>query len=144
MLNLAKNCVVFTYPKMGKSGKFLPDELKDLDGLTGCTMQCKAYQENLNLIQSLGYKLIAIGSQSKEDMNEFITSLGLGFEVISDVDFKFEKELELKTFSTDDGKKFYHRQTLIFKDGKLVKRFDFVANPQDDVKNVMEILKNLS
>ena len=34
MINLPKNCVVFTYPKMGDSGKFLPEELRGVAGLT--------------------------------------------------------------------------------------------------------------
>ena len=44
MINLPKNCVIFTYPKMGDSGKFLPVELRGAAGLTGCTLQCKAYE----------------------------------------------------------------------------------------------------
>ena len=68
-LTSGKNCIVFTYPKMGESGKFLPENLKDLKGLTGCTLQCKAYQENLAKLESLGFTLIAVGSQSVEKMN---------------------------------------------------------------------------
>ncbi|RUT51170.1 redoxin domain-containing protein [Campylobacter fetus] len=138
MITLPKNCIVFTYPKMGKSGEFLPDELKDLAGLTGCTNQCNAYQKSLNLIENLGFKLIAISSQNSGAMSEFKDSLGLGFELVSDPNFELENDLNLKTFSTLDGKKFYHRQTLIFKDGNLIKRFDFVASPSEDAKNVIE------
>ncbi|AII14918.1 peroxiredoxin domain-containing protein [Campylobacter iguaniorum] len=143
MLTLPKNCIVFTYPKMGKSREFLPDELKNLAGLTGCTNQCNAYQKSLNLIENLGFKLIAISSQNSDAISEFKDSLGLGFEFVSDPNFELENELNLKTFSILDGKKFYHRQTLIFKDGNLIKRFDFVASPSEDAKNVVEFLKSI-
>ena len=33
-----KNCIVFTYPKMGESGKFLPENLKPL---YGCKYVCR-------------------------------------------------------------------------------------------------------
>lgn len=143
LINLPKNCVVFTYPKMGKNGEFLPDELKNLAGLTGCTNQCKAYQQNLNLIKNIGFELVAISSQSQSEISEFKNSLGLDFKLISDPNFKLEGELNLKTFQTLNGKKFYHRQTLIFNNCILIKRFDFVENPQNDVKNVIEVLNSI-
>jgi len=83
-LTSGKNCIVFTYPKMGESGKFLPEHLKDLKGLTGCTLQCKAYQENLEKLESAGFTLIAVGSQSVEKMNEFKQSVGANFIFLSD------------------------------------------------------------
>ena len=103
-LTSGKNCIVFTYPKMGESGKFLPENLKDLKGLTGCTLQCKAYQENLT---------------------------------------KLESPLNLQTFTTNDGKKFYRRQTLIIKNGEVVKRFNDVAEPTNDAANVLVAIERL-
>ena len=107
-LTRGKNCIVFTYPKMGESGKFLPENLKDLNGLTGCTFQCKAYQENLADIEAAGFTLIAVGSQSIEKMAEFKQGLGANFIFLSDENFELEIALNLQTFTTNDGKKFYH------------------------------------
>lgn len=144
MLSLPKNCVIFTYPKMGKSGEFLPSDLKDMQGITGCTLQCKGYEELLEEIKKLGFSLMALSSQDANAAKEFKASLNLSFELISDEDFKYEKELDLKTFNTLDGKKFYHRQTLIFKDGKLIERFNFIPSPSQDAANTLKILRSLN
>lgn len=138
-----KDCIVFTYPKMGESGKFLPENLADLKGLTGCTPQCKAYQENLANIEAAGFTLIAVGSQSVEKMREFKQSIGGDFIFLSDENFELGAPLNLQTFATGDGKKFYHRQTLIIKGGKVVKRFDKIADPANDAANVLEAIKSL-
>ena len=138
-----KNCIVFTYPKMGESGKFLPENLKDLKGLTGCTLQCKAYQENLADIKAAGFTLIAVGSQNIEKMVEFKQGLGANFIFLSDENFELETALNLQTFATNDGKKFYHRQTLIIKGGEVVERFDKIAEPANDAANVLAAIRNL-
>lgn len=138
-----KDCIVFTYPKMGESGKFLPENLKDLRGLTGCTLQCKAYQENLADIEATGFTLIAVGSQSIEKMAEFKQGLGANFIFLSDENFELETALNLQTFTTNDGKKFYHRQTLIIKGGDVVERFDKIAEPANDAANVLAAIRNL-
>ena len=138
MINLPKNCVVFTYPKMGDSGKFLPAELRDAAGLTGCTLQCKAYESAFAQIKALGFELIAVGS-----MSEFKRATGATFEFINDEKFELEAPLGLETFTTGDGKKFYHRQTLIFRDGEEIKRFSRIAEPEQDAQNVLAALKSL-
>ncbi|QCD51897.1 redoxin family protein [Campylobacter sp. RM16192] len=143
-LNLIKNknCVVIAYPKMGESGKFLPEELKQTKGLTGCTNQCKAYQANLSEVAKIGFEVITVGALSIEKTKEFKEALGVNFSFFSDQDFELEKALNLETFSTGDGKKFYHRQTLVVKDGKIIKRFNRISEPENDVKNVIEIIKS--
>ena len=143
MINLPKNCVVFTYPKMGGSGKFLPAELRDATGLTGCTLQCKAYESVFTQIKALGFELIAVGSMGEAGTSEFKRATGATFEFINDEKFELEAPLQLETFTTGDGKKFYHRQTLIFKDGKEIKRFSRIEGPEQDAQNVLAALKSL-
>ncbi|MGP1485716.1 MAG: redoxin domain-containing protein [Campylobacter sp.] len=142
-MEIPKNCVIFSYPKMGESGKFLPENLQNLSGLTGCTNQCKAYESEAKFIQNLGFELIAVSSQNAAKMDEFRSGIGANYKFISDENFNLEKQIGLETFITLDGKKFYHRQTLIFKDAKLIKRFERVSDPQNDAKNVVEILKTI-
>ncbi|MDO5045357.1 redoxin domain-containing protein [Campylobacter sp.] len=139
-----KNCVLVIYPKMGESGKFLPQELKQTKGLTGCTNQCKAYETNLSEVNKFGFEVIAIGALSVEKTKEFKEVLGVNFSFFSDENFELAEKLNLQTFSTGDGKKFYHRQTLIIKDGEILKRFDRIENPEEDVKNVLEFIGKIS
>lgn len=140
---LNKNCIVLFYPKMGESGKFLPDELLNLQGLTGCTNQCKAYQSNLEQLLKIGFEVFAVGSQSIENMKKFKDDLCVNFTFFSDENFELEKILNLETFVTQDSKKFYHRQTIIIKNGKIFKRFNRIQNPAEDVENVIKVLKDL-
>lgn len=137
-----KNCILIAYPKMGESGKFLPSELVNLKGLTGCTNQCKAYNDELDEISKLGFEIIAVGALSPEKTKEFKEAIKANFTFFSDENFELEKALNLETFATGDGKKFYHRQTLIVKNGEIVKRFNRISDPQNDVKNVLEAIKN--
>ena len=143
MINLPKNCVVFTYPKMGDSGKFLPAELRDTAGHTGCTLQCKAYESAFAQIKALGFELIAVGSMGEASTSEFKRATGATFGFINDEKFELEAPLQLETFTTGGGKKFYHRQTLIFRDGKEIKRFSRIAEPEQDAQNVLAALKSL-
>ncbi|MFL1705483.1 redoxin domain-containing protein [Campylobacter sp. MOP7] len=138
-----KNCVLIVYPKMGESGKFLPEELKQTKGLTGCTNQCKAYEANLKEIEKFGFEVIALGALNVAKTKEFKEALGVNFSFFSDENFNLADKLNLKTFSTDDGKKFYHRQTLIIKKGEILKRFDLVANPEEDALNALKTLAEI-
>ena len=104
---------------------------------------CKAYQENLAKLESAGFTLIAVGSQSVEKMNEFKQSVGANFIFLSNENFELESPLNLQTFTTNDGKKFYRRQTLIMKNGKIVKRFNDVAEPASDAANVLAAIERL-
>lgn len=137
------DCVVIFLPKIGESGKFLPAELAQTKGLTGCTNQCKAYQPRLCELSELGYDLIAVSSMGADMVAQFQDGLGVSFIFVCDDKFELEKELNLETLRTDDGKKFYHRQTLIMRDGVVVKRFNKIADPQGDADNVIAAIKGL-
>ena len=76
-------------------------------------------------------------------MNEFKQSVGANFIFLSDENFELESALNLQTFTTNDGKKFYRRQTLIIKNGEVVKRFNDVAEPANDAANVLAAIKSL-
>ena len=76
-------------------------------------------------------------------MAEFKQGLGANFIFLSDENFELEIALNLQTFTTNDGKKFYHRQTLIIKGGEVVERFDKIAEPANDAANVLAAIRNL-
>lgn len=136
-----KNLVIIFLPKVGKSAKFLPDELKNLEGLTGCTNECRAYENEIDKFKNLGFEIVGISSLDTVQMREFSQSLNVSFELFSDDEFELEEILELETFKTLDGAKFYHRQTLVLKDGNVIKRFNKIAKPELDAKNLLaEIL----
>ncbi|MBN7288923.1 redoxin domain-containing protein [Campylobacter curvus] len=135
------DCVVFLYPKMGESGKFLSEQLKNTEGMTGCTVQAGEYKRLMSEFNELSFMVVAIGTQDLAEQIKFKEDTGAQFMFLNDADFALERALELPVFSSGDGKKFYFRQTLIIKSGKIV-RADLVLKPQDDAKNALELIKN--
>ncbi|WP_233144786.1 redoxin domain-containing protein [Campylobacter pinnipediorum] len=138
----ANNCVVFLYPKIGQSGKFLDDDLKNKEGMTGCTLQTKSYENLKDEFLKNNFKIVAIGSHSFEKQKAFKQEVEADFIFLNDEKFILEKELGLKTFNTNDGNKFYFRQTLVFKNSKLIHQHD-VKDVQSDASQTLKFIKSL-
>ena len=62
--------------------------------------------------------------------------------MISDEKLELAKPLSLETMKTRDNKHFYHRQTLIIKNAKIIKRFDRISEPSKNASEVLEYLKS--
>ncbi|OPA71683.1 hypothetical protein BB381_03855 [Campylobacter pinnipediorum subsp. caledonicus] len=136
------DCVVFLYPKMGQSSKFLDDDLKNKEGMTGCTLQTKSYQDLKNEFLKNNFKIVALGSHGFEKQKAFKQEVGADFIFLNDEKFILEQELGLKTFTTNDGNKFYFRQTLIFKNSKLIHQHD-VKDVQSDASQTLKFIESL-
>lgn len=138
------DCVIFIYPKMGDSGKLLSAELKAMDGMTGCTLQTKGYEAKKDEFAKLGYAIIAVGTHaSLEEQAEFKSSVGAEYKFLDDSRFALENALNLPTFTTGDGRKFYFRHTLIVRSGQIISSYK-VAKPADDAQNVLEFISGYS
>lgn len=137
-----KNLVIFVYPKLGKSGSFLPDDLKDAPAMTGCSMQAKGYEDNINKFKSLGYEVLGLSAQELESQEDFKSGLGVSFMFIADPNFILKDELNLHAFKTTDGKKFYRRQTLIMQNLKPVLHY-IVDDSQNDASIALQKIKEL-
>ncbi|WP_257617130.1 redoxin family protein [Campylobacter pinnipediorum] len=136
------DCVVFLYPKMGQSGKFLDDDLKNKEGMTGCTLQTKSYENLKDEFLKNNFNIVAIGSHSFEKQKAFKQEVEASFIFLNDEKFILEKELGLKTFNTNDGNKFYFRQTLVFKNSKLIYKHD-VKDAQSDASQTLKFIESL-
>lgn len=138
-----KKVVLFAYPKLGKSGAFLPQNLKSAPAMTGCSAQASGYESLLKEFKSLGYEVMGLSSQDELAQNEFKSSLGLSFEVICDSDFILAKPLELELIHTTDSACFYRRQTLVLDNGAIIWRH--IANDSEkDAQIILNLLKSLS
>lgn len=133
-----RNCILIFLPKIGENAKFLPSEVAKIPGLTGCSNECKIYNENLEKFRNLNYEIFAISSLEITELREFAKGLNVNFEFFCDSDFSLENRLNLKTITATNGKKFYHRQSLIFKNGECVKRFEMIAKPEKDAENSLK------
>jgi len=72
---------------------------------------------------------------------KFEEETATGVMFLNDSEFMLERALELPVFEASNGHKFYFRQTLIIKGGKI-RRAYIVDEPENDAKNMLEKIKN--
>lgn len=136
-----KKIVLVCLPKLGEHKKLLDDETASICGLSGCSDECAQYNKFHNEFKALGYEIIALSTLDFENAKNF----GLAFNnlaMISDEKLELAKPLSLETMKTKDNKHFYHRQTLIIKNAKIIKRFDRISEPSKNASEVLEYLKS--
>ena len=134
------DCVVFIYPKIGEDFELLSEQLQNTAGMTGCTKQAKNYEKLLKKFNDLGFMVVAIGSQDIVAQKKFKDESAAGVMFLNDSEFMLERALELPVFAASNGHKFYFRQTLIIKGGKI-RRAYIVDDPESDAKNMLEKLQ---
>lgn len=139
-----QNAILVLYPKLGSHGAHVPEEVKNECAMTGCTDQLMGFKALLEEFSKLGFSIYAIGTISTQKQDEFKAAINTSeIEFISDEGFLLESELGATTFLTNQGVKFYLRQDIVFKDGKLaLKRV--VKNAATDAKELLEIVKSIS
>lgn len=144
-INFAKNrnLVIFAYPKLGKSGSFLPDSLKDAPAMTGCSMQAKGYEASLSSFADLGFEVVGLSSWDEKSQDEFRLGLGVSFDFIADPNFILKDRLNLFAFDTTDAKKFYRRQTLVLQNLNPLLHY-IVDDSQNDALVVLQKIKQLA
>ena len=98
------------------------------------------YKKFLKDFNDLGFMVVAISSQDIAAQKKFQEETSTGVMFLNDSEFMLERALELPVFSASNGHKFYFRQTLIIKDGKI-RRAYIVDDPENDAKNMLEKLK---
>ncbi|MBR8463287.1 redoxin family protein [Campylobacter sp. faydin G-24] len=137
---MTHNFVMFLYPKLGESGKGLSDELKNMCAMTGCTAQANEYKKLLSEFNTLGFKLVAVGTQDVFIQQSFKESIGAEFIYLNDDEFMLERALKLPTFKSADDKKFYFRQTLVVKNGEIIHK-NLISNPELDAENTLKLIR---
>lgn len=134
------DCVIFIYPKIGEDFSLLSEQLQNTAGMKGCTKQAINYKKFLKDFNDLGFMVVAISSQDIAAQKKFQEETSTGVMFLNDSEFMLERALELPVFSASNGHKFYFRQTLIIKDGKI-RRAYIVDDPENDAKNMLEKIK---
>jgi len=85
-----KKIVLYFYPK---------------DSTPGCTAQACSLRDNYNELQTAGYEVIGVSSDSESSHQKFILKQNLPFQLIADVDKSLSKQ-----FGTWGEKSMYGRQ----------------------------------
>ena len=137
-----KKIVLIALPKLGEHKKLLDDNIASIAGLSGCSLQCENYSKQLSEFKALGYEIVAISSLDFKTAKEFGASFN-GLTMISDPQLELANVLELESMQASNGKHFYHRQALIIKNAKIIKRFDRIAQPSINADEILKYLKSI-
>jgi len=111
--------VIYCYPMTGQPNVALPEGWDQIPGARGCTPQSCSFRDHYQELQSLGAEVVGLSVQSTEYQQEMVNRLHLPFLVVSDVNFQFQKALNMPTFVAA-GMTLLKRVTLIANDGVIV------------------------
>jgi peroxiredoxin len=139
--DIAGRVVLYCYPMTGQPGVPLPDGWDEIPGARGCTPQTCAFRDHFQDLQSLGAEAIGMSVQSTEYQREMAERLHLPFPVVSDIDYQFQKALNLPTFVTA-GMTLLKRVTLIANSGVIEAVHYPIFPSNSDAEWVINYLKN--
>jgi len=111
--------VIYCYPMTGQPNVALPDGWDQIPGARGCTPQACSFRDHYQELKALKAEVLGLSVQTTDYQKEMAQRLHLPFQVVSDVDFKLQKALNLPTFVAA-GMTLLKRLTIISKAGKIV------------------------
>jgi hypothetical protein len=135
--------VIYCYPMTGQPNAALPDGWDQIPGARGCTPQSCSFRDHYQDLKSLRAEVVGLSVQTTDYQKEMAERLHLPFPVVSDVDFKFQKALNLPTFVAA-GMTLLKRLTIIAKDGKIVAVHYPIFPSDSDPPWVIDHLKHYS
>jgi peroxiredoxin len=131
--------VVYCYPMTGRPDQKLPEDWDEIPGARGCTPQSCSFRDHHEELRQLDARVFGLSTQSTSYQQEAAERLHLPFELLSDEDLGFAKEVGLPTFDVD-GDVLTRRLTMILEDGRIEKVFYPVFPPNEDAENVIRWL----
>ena len=134
---LAGRTAVYAYPRTGQPGQALPEGWDAMPGARGCTPQSCAFRDHFAELKALGVaQLYGLSVQDSGYQREAVERLHLPFPILSDVDFRLQRALNLPTF-TIAGMTLLKRLTLVIDDGVVTKVFYPVFPPDRNAADVI-------
>ena len=133
--------VIYCYPMTGQPNVALPDGWDQIPGARGCTPQSCSFRDHYQDLQALGAEVVGLSVQTTEYQKEMAHRLHLPFPVVSDVNYQFQKALNMPTFVVA-GMTLLKRVTLIANDG-VIEAVHYPIFPSDsDPAWVIDYLKS--
>lgn len=132
--------IIYCYPMTGQPNVALPDGWDQIPGARGCTPQSCSFRDHYQELQALDAEVIGLSVQTTEYQKEMADRLHLPFPVVSDVDYQFQKALDMPTFLAA-GMTLLKRVTLIANHG-VIEAIHYPIFPSDsDPAWVVDYLK---
>ena len=133
--------VIYCYPMTGQPNVALPDGWDLIPGARGCTPQSCSYRDHYQELQALEAEVVGLSVQSTEYQKEMADRLHLPFPVVSDVNYHFQKALNMPTFIAS-GMTLLKRVTLIA-NNSVIEAVHYPIFPSDsDPAWVIDYLKS--
>ena len=133
--------VIYCYPMTGQPNVALPKGWDQIPGARGCTPQSCSFRDHYQELQTLGVEVLGLSVQTMEYQKEMANRLHLPFPVVSDVNYEFQKALNMPTFLVEEMT-LLKRVTLIVNHG-LIEAVHYPIFPSDsDAIWVIDYLKN--
>ncbi len=76
------------------AGKWLILYFYPMDFSSGCTLQAKAFQDNLSMFKKLNSTIVGISADNEEEHESFCTSAKLGYTLLSDTTGEISKSYD--------------------------------------------------
>jgi peroxiredoxin len=139
--NIKGKLVIYCYPMTGQPNVALPDGWDQIPGARGCTPQSCSFRDHYQELQALGAEVVGLSVQTTEYKKEMADRLHLPFSVVSDVNYEFQKALNMPTFIAA-GMTLLKRVTLITNNG-VIEAVHYPIFPSDsDPAWVIDYLKS--
>lgn len=143
VVNLAKLqglTVVYIYPRSSPDSDD-PDGWDEIPGARGCSPQGCAFRDHQAELLKLGARVFGLSTQPSDYLKSEAERLHLPFELVSDLDLKLNKELNIPLLNMENhSESLYKRVTLIIKDGIIIKFFYPVFPPDKNAEQVISWL----
>jgi peroxiredoxin len=135
--------VIYIYPLTGQPGVTLPEGWDEIPGARGCTPQACDFSDHYQQFKDLNTQVFGLSTQMSDYQLELKSRLHLPFDLLSDVDFKLKKTLNLPTFQAGELT-LYKRLTIIAEQKIIKKVFYPVFPPNQHADQVLDWLENHS
>jgi peroxiredoxin len=138
---LGGRTVLYIYPRTGVPGVDLPPGWDDIPGARGCTPQSCGFRDHFAELRALGVAhVFGLSTQETDYQHEAAERLHLQFPLLSDVELKFTRALDLPTFVVA-GMTLLKRMVLVIDDGVIGKVFYPVFPPDKSAAEVVAFLR---
>ena len=111
-----------------------------IPGARGCTAQSCAFRDHHDRLSGLGATVAGLSVQTRDEQRQFARCVGLPHRLISDPERRLAAALRLPTFNVGD-RTFYRRLALIADEGRVVKVFYPILDPERNASDVIEWLE---
>lgn len=134
--------ILYCYPLTGAPGVELPEDWDMIPGARGCTPEACSFRDHYGELKELKATVFGLSTQMTSYQQELVARLHLPFEVLSDSELRFARDLALPTFETEkhiasQPTTLIKRLTLVLLGGRIEKVFYPIFPPDKHAEEVV-------